>query len=75
VATFKNSGADPATAGAVLYYYDGSKESFWGELGLEDPPISINTYPTHVWRLKVGETILKEWTIDESTPTNPDFIV
>jgi hypothetical protein len=75
VASFKNSGTNPATVGAALYYYDGATEMFWGDLGPEDPPISINTYPTHVWRLKVGDTLVKEWRIEDSTPKNPDFEV
>jgi hypothetical protein len=75
VATFKNGGSNPATAHASLYYFDGNTEMFWGDLGHDDPPISINTYATHVWRLKVGETLLQEWQIDDSTPKNPDFVV
>lgn len=48
-ATFKNSGTNPEWAEAKLYYTD----QFWASLGLGDPPVSVNTYATHVWNVSV----------------------
>ena len=40
---------DPEWAEAKLYYTD----QFWASLGLGDPPVSVNTYATHVWNVSV----------------------
>ena len=45
----------------------------WGNLGHNDPPLSINTYKGHVWKLKVGEEVKKIWTIDTDQPPTLEF--
>lgn len=76
VATFRNDGTDPATENAELFYRSGSETTFWAKLGHADPPVSINTYKTHVWVLKNehGEE-LKSWTITSSEPSKQEYIV
>ena len=73
VATFRNDGVDPALENAKLYFHDGNTDSLWGNLGHNDPPLSINTYKGHVWKLKVGEEVKKIWTIDTDQPPTLEF--
>jgi hypothetical protein len=69
--------SQPGHGRCGLYYYDGATRVFWGDLGLEGPPVPFNIYPTHVQRLKVSDTfIVKEWRkTEESAPKNPDFVI
>ena len=47
--TFENSGNDERFRNAELYY---DEAGFFGGLGFDDKPISVNTYPGHVWNIK-----------------------
>lgn len=47
--TFRNSGINPEYAKATLYYTD----QYWGPLGHNDIPISIKSYVTHVWNVRL----------------------
>jgi hypothetical protein len=44
LATFKNTGDDPAMENAVLYY---DEAQYWGKLGPNDPQLRSNTYEGH----------------------------
>ena len=74
-ATFRNDHADPTMDNAELYYKSGSELQFWGKLGHGDPPISVNTYKTHVWVLKADGKEVKTWEITSSVPTEQEFVV
>lgn len=49
LAIFRNSGKDERFRNAELYY---DEAGFFGKLGFDDPPISVNTYAGHVWNIK-----------------------
>lgn len=59
LAKFHNTGKDPAYARAELYIGD----EFWSKLGPRDPPVSVNTFQGHVWKLKVEGITVITWTI------------
>jgi hypothetical protein len=60
VATFQNSGSDPALVNAELFY----EEQFWEKLGITDGTVSVNTFRGHVWRVVVDGVEVRRWTID-----------
>ena len=60
VVTFQNTGGNPAFDSAKLFYGD---DMFWSKLGKGDPSVSVNTYPGHVWNLKVDGEVVKTWKI------------
>ncbi|KAI2514015.1 prolyl 4-hydroxylase alpha-subunit [Fragilaria crotonensis] len=66
VVTFSNVGGDPTYDNAELFYGD---EMFWSKLGKGSPSVSVNTYPGHVWNLKVRGEVVKTWTIKADDPT------
>jgi hypothetical protein len=68
-AAFGNSGEDPKMKKAKLYYED----SFWGNLGPNDPKLSVNTYQGHVWNVKVDGKIVKTLTIKEKNGQKQNF--
>jgi len=55
-AKFQNGGTNPKLdADTELWFED---DTLFGKLGPDDPPIHVNTFKTHVWKLKVrGETV------------------
>jgi hypothetical protein len=59
-ATFRNSGKNPDLENAELYFED----TFWAKLGSNGPPVSVNTFKSHLWRLMVDGTEVQRWTID-----------
>jgi prolyl 4-hydroxylase len=61
-AVFSNQGTNPSYNQAELWYGD---EMFWAKLGKGDPSVSVNTYPGHVWTLKVNGEVVKKWAITE----------
>lgn len=75
LATFRNQGSDPTLNEAQLYYFDGRSDSLWGELSPNDPPISVNTFKGHVWRVKVGDTVRHTWKIEQELPEVREFVV
>lgn len=75
LASFRNQGTDASLRDAKLYYFDGNVDSLWGDLGPDDPPISINTFKGHVWRVKVGNELRKTWSIDTELPAERDFVI
>lgn len=74
-ATFRNDGSDPALENAELFFRSGGEDTFWGKLGHFDPPLSINTYKTHQWVLKVNGEEVKSWTIESPDPPEQEFII
>jgi hypothetical protein len=50
-------------------------DQFWGKLGHGDPQISVNTYPSHVWNVKVDGLIKKTFEIKTSEPIHQEFVV
>lgn len=65
VVTFINTGKDPAYDDAELFYGD---EMFWSKLGKGDPSVAVNTYPGHVWNVKVRGEVVKTWKIKAGDP-------
>jgi hypothetical protein len=63
--TFTNSGKDPAMQYAKLYYVD----LFWADLGFGDVDVRVNTYPGHVWNVKVDGKTVHRFEIKSSEPT------
>jgi len=61
-AIFRNSGVNQIFERAQLYYQD----TFWGNLGFNDPPLSVNTSEGHKWYVKVNGEIKRKWVIDKS---------
>jgi len=61
-AVFRNSGKDRRFEKAELYF---DEDGFFGKLGPKDPPISVNTYETHRWNVKVDGEILVSFYIDD----------
>ena len=55
-----NSGVNPAFDDAELFYGD---DMFWSNLGKGDPAVSVNTFPGHVWIVKVRGVVVQKWTI------------
>lgn len=60
VATWKNTGEDPAMANAVLYY---DEAQYWGQLGPNDKQLRANTYEGHRWNVKVDDKVVKTFVI------------
>jgi hypothetical protein len=71
-ATFKNTGNDPMYDKAELFY---NEDTYWGPLGKDDAPLSVNTYETHKWNLKVDGKIVKTWQILNKDGTQQTFSV
>ena len=61
-ATWKNTGKNPDTKNAEIWYDEGM---FWGKLGHGDPPLKANTYKGHRWNARVDGTIIMNWTIED----------
>lgn len=61
LATFRNSGKDPRFDASTQVYYEDS--TFFGNLGPNDPPVSVNTFKTHRWNIKVSGETLKTFAI------------
>lgn len=59
LARFVNTGKNSAYAKAELYIGD----EFWNKLGHRDPPVSVNTFEGHIWKLKVNGITLISWQI------------
>jgi hypothetical protein len=59
-ATFRNSGKNPDLKNAELFFED----TFWARLGSDGPPVSVNTYRGHLWKLMVDGTEIQRWTIE-----------
>jgi hypothetical protein len=68
-ATFSNTGIDPAFTTASLYF----QETFWGNLGKNDPPLSVNTYEGHQWNIIVDDKVKR--TIVINTEPNQSYEV
>ena len=60
-ATFSNTGSNPSYKSADLYFQD----TFWGHLGFNDPPLSVNTYEGHQWNIYVDGKPVKQWVINK----------
>jgi hypothetical protein len=65
-AKFTNKGTNPAYANAELFYGD---DMFWSKLGKGEPSVSVNTYPGHIWSLKVNGDVVKKWVINKGDTT------
>jgi hypothetical protein len=65
-ATFKNRGVDERFKNAELYY---DEDGYFGKLGFDDQPISVNTYPGHVWNVKddITKVVLQTFIIADET--------
>lgn len=61
IATFQNTGADPAMAAAELYY----ESTRWGPLGHGDPPVSVGSFPGHRWFIVANGIYAKQFTVGE----------
>jgi prolyl 4-hydroxylase len=59
-ATFRNTGKDPKLNEAKLWYED---QMFFGDLGPNDKPITVNTYVSHKWNIRVGDEVVKSYDI------------
>eukprot|EP00978_Attheya_sp_CCMP212_P005742 scaffold12860_cov54-Attheya_sp.AAC.3 len=68
-ATFSNTGIDPAFATASLNFQD----TFWGNLGNDDPPLSVNTYEGHKWNIMVDGKVKR--TVVINTEPNQSYEV
>lgn len=68
-ATFVNTKKDPRFNENTKVYFE--EDSFFGNLGPNDPAVSVNTYKTHVWNIKVNGETLKtfEITSEEESQT------
>jgi hypothetical protein len=55
-ATFRNTGTSVQLQKAQLYY----ETTLWGDIGHNDPPISVGSFTGHRWFVKVGDTVMKE---------------
>ena len=64
LATFKNSGKDERFRNAELYY---DEAGYFGKLGYDDSPISVNTYAGHVWNIKdeVTKAVLQTFIVSD----------
>jgi 2OG-Fe(II) oxygenase superfamily len=60
IATFTNNGLNPMFDDAELFY---GEEMFWSKLGKGHPAVAVNTFPGHVWILKVNGEAVKKWQI------------
>jgi hypothetical protein len=71
-AIFRNSGKDERFRNAELYY---DEAGFFGKLGFDDPPISVNTYSGHVWNIKdeVTHLVLQTFIIPDNSRDNLIF--
>jgi hypothetical protein len=70
VASFVNKGGNPIYDNAELFFGD---DMFWSKLGKGDPAVSVNTYPGHVWMLKVNGKVVKKWAIDSRSENTLEF--
>ena len=61
LATFHNTGEDPAYENAELWYDEA------GDFGSLTPgkQISVNTFEGHVWNIKTGDAVLKTVVISD----------
>jgi len=62
-ALFRNTGKDPRFNHNTKVYY--KEDTFFGNLGPNDPPVSVNTYHNHVWNIKVDGETLQTFVISE----------
>jgi hypothetical protein len=69
-ATFTNTGKDPRFLEAKLWYDD---QMFFGDLGPNDKAITVNTFVSHKWNIRVGDEVLLTFDIVEGTKTNTNF--
>ena len=67
--TFTNSGKDVRFRKAELFY---DEAGFFGKLGFDDSPISVNTYSGHVWNIKdeVTKVVLQTFIIPDNSSKN-----
>lgn len=72
LATFRNSGKDPRFDGSTQVFYDDN--GFFGNLGPNDPPVSVNTFKTHRWNVKANGETLKTFVISGAN-AKEEFIV
>jgi hypothetical protein len=68
LATFRNTGKNPAMKEADLYYDEGLH---WGKLGHGSPPLRANTFEGHRWNIRVDGKIVQNWVIGKDK--NQDF--
>jgi hypothetical protein len=68
---FSNSKTNPEYENAELYYLD----QFWAKLGFADPDVSVNTYPSHVWNVRVNGKTVKTFKITTSDPEIQHFTI
>lgn len=69
--SFQNSGNDVSMDNAELFY----KDTLWGKFGKGDPVISVNTFEGHIWNVKVGGEIVKQWRIKAKNGEVQKFII
>lgn len=65
-AHFVNRGKNPSYDNAELFY---GEDTFWAKVGKGDPTVTVNTYPGHVWVLKVNGEVVKKWAITDKQTT------
>mmetsp|Transcript_34353 Transcript_34353/g.83381 ORF Transcript_34353/g.83381 Transcript_34353/m.83381 type:complete len:621 (-) Transcript_34353:53-1915(-) len=70
-ASFVNSGQDEQMKNAKLHFED----QFWGDLGPNDPALSVNTYEGHKWNVFVEGKIVKTWDISEKRGLEQKFTI
>ncbi|CAJ1909421.1 unnamed protein product [Cylindrotheca closterium] len=68
-AVFQNTGEHEQMKNAKLHY----ENQFWGDLGPNDPALSVNTYEGHVWNIFVDGKIVKTWNISEKRGLDQTF--
>jgi hypothetical protein len=73
LATFRNGGTkyNNPTAKIEVYY---GETGFFGKLGPNDPPVSVNTYEGHVWNIKVNDSVVETFVI-KSEPEVQEFSI
>ena len=72
LAIFRNSGRDERFRNAELYY---DEAGYFGKLGFDDVPISVNTYSGHVWNIKdqVTKVVLQTFIIPDNSSDDQIF--
>lgn len=66
-AIFRNDKKDPIYHNAQLFY---DNDIFFGNIGINDKPISVNTYIGHIWNVKDKDTqnILITFVVEANKP-------
>ena len=72
-ATFENTNKDLNMKNAKLFFGGTEQDQPFGDLGFNDPPVSVNTYNGHVWKVKVNDKTMIEWTISDKKGIKQTF--